>query len=94
MDVVEASSGKIVSFAASNASQISGTDEDQGHGLFTYYLLRGLNGAAKGQDGKVTVKSLFDYLAPNVADEAKRANRDQTPVLTAPRPDLVILRSE
>lgn len=78
--------GKVMSLTASSSSQISGTEEAQGHGLFTYYLLRGLNGEAKDGAGAVTVKSLHAYLAPKVQDEAKRVNRDQTPQLLPPSP--------
>lgn len=72
---------RTAALTASGAGQISGTIESQGHGLFTYYLLRGLNGAAADSSGAVTVRSLYDYLTPRVRDEAKRANRDQAPEL-------------
>ena len=73
--------GKAVVLSASQYDQISGTIEEQGHGAFTYFLLKGLNGEAAGTDGAVTVKSLYDYLAPKVADASRRENRDQTPQL-------------
>jgi hypothetical protein len=73
--------GKIAVLAASGADQISGTDDDTGHGLFTQYLLEGLNGAAKNSSGQVTLKSLYNYLKPKVMDDAHRANRDQVPQL-------------
>jgi len=76
-----ASDGKLVVFGAAAGDQISGTIAKQGHGAFTYYFLRGLGGAAKDDDGRVTVKSLNLYLTPNVEDEARRQNRDQTPQL-------------
>lgn len=72
---------KMISFSASNANEISGTVEDQGHGAFTYYFLKGLNGAAADKNGSVTIKALYDYLVPNVQDTARRQNRDQTPQL-------------
>lgn len=72
---------KLVALTASKSSQISGTLEEQGHGVFTYYLLRGLNGAAKDSAGGVTAASLFEYLRPNVEDASRRANREQTPEL-------------
>lgn len=71
----------IVSMTAADAGQTSGTDEDQGHGLFTYYFLHGLNGAAQDESGGVTVKGLYEYLRPNVQDKARRDNREQTPGL-------------
>jgi hypothetical protein len=73
--------GKIAVLAASGADQISGTDDDTGHGLFTQYLLEGLNGAAVNREGQVTLKSLYDYVKPKVMDDAHRANRDQVPQL-------------
>lgn len=72
-------SGKLVVFAAANGDEITGTEASQGHGLFTYYFLKGLG--AQGRSGTLTVKSLYDYLAPNVANAARRENRDQTPQL-------------
>jgi len=71
----------IISLTASSSDQISGSIEKEGHGLFTYYLLKGLNGAAK-KDGKVTVEGLYEYLLPKVQDIARRDNRSQVPQLT------------
>lgn len=84
--------GRVVSLTASGALEISGTDEAQGHGLFTYYLLRGLNGAAKNEAGAVTLASLHEYLTPNVQDEARRQNRQQTPQLLSGDKDGARLR--
>ena len=71
--------GKVVTLSASKSDQISGTVEDEGHGAFTYYLLKGLNGSAQDDDGHVTLKSLYDYLSPKVADAARLHNHDQEP---------------
>jgi hypothetical protein len=68
-------------FAAASGDQITGTLEEQGHGAFTHYFLKGLSGGAKDASGAVTVQSLFDYLKPKVQDAARRQNRDQEPVL-------------
>jgi hypothetical protein len=75
--------GKLVVFTASEARQISGTLEDQRHGTFTYYFLKGLNGAAyePGREGHVTAGSLFTYLSPLVNAAAHRHSRDQRPQL-------------
>ena len=80
-------SANIVSMSAAAAQEIAGAMDDQGHGVFTYYFLKGLNGDAMTPARSVTVRSLFDYLTPKVADESRRQNRDQTPQL-AGRPDL------
>ena len=71
----------VIALTASEERQISGTIEDQGHGAFTYYMLKGLGGAAKNGSGAVTVQSLYDYLTPKVQDAARLHNRDQTPQL-------------
>lgn len=71
-------------FAAAEGDQITSTLEEQGHGTFTYYFLKGLGGAAKDESGAVTAKGLYDYLKPKVQDAARRQNRDQGPVLSGP----------
>ncbi len=71
----------VLALTASNSNEISGTIADQGHGAFTFYLLKGLEGAAKNGSGAVTVQSLYDYLTPKVQDAARLHNRDQTPQL-------------
>jgi len=68
-------------FAAASGEQITSTLEDQGHGTFTYYFLKGMSGDAKDASGAVTAKGLYDYLKPKVQDAARRQNRDQEPVL-------------
>ncbi|MBI5883624.1 MAG: ankyrin repeat domain-containing protein [Elusimicrobia bacterium] len=70
-------------FAAASGDQITSTLEDQGHGTFTYYFLKGLSGGAKDAKGAVTAQGLYDYLKPKVQDAARRQNRDQVPVLHA-----------
>ena len=71
----------LIALTASDKTEISGTIEDQGHGAFTYYMLKGLAGAAKTDSGHVTVQSLYKYLTPKVQDAARLHNRDQTPQL-------------
>ncbi len=73
--------GNVIALTASDKNEISGTIENQGHGAFTYYLLKGLGGEAKNDSGHVTVQSLYDYLTPKVQDAARLHNRDQTPQL-------------
>ncbi len=86
--------GKLVLFGAASGDEITGSLEEQGHGLFTYYFLKGLSGAAKSPSGTVTLQSLYDYLKPLVQDAARRQNRDQTPVLYGASQERVLLRLE
>ncbi len=81
VDVGRTAVNRIVVLSASDADEITGSQESEGHGLFTYYLLKGLNGAA---GAPVTAAGLYKYLKPKVRDAARRENRDQTPQLFAP----------
>ena len=81
IDTGSVSPGKIIAFTASKGTEISGTVGDQGHGAFTYFFLKGLNGDAADASGHVTARGLYDYLTPKVQDAARRLNRDQTPQL-------------
>ncbi len=60
--------------AAAGAGQVSNTYDEKGHGLFTYFLLKGMK--ERGSD----LKLVFDYLKPEVARVARREyNADQEP---------------
>ena len=77
--------GKTVVLAASSGEQISSTYEEKGHGLMTYFFLKGLQGEADvDADGSVTMVELFDYVKPKVERVARKDyNNDQTPQLLA-----------
>ena len=64
----------ITVIAASAGDQISNSYQEKGHGLFTYFLLKGLK--EKGGD----FKAVYDYLKPEVARTARQDyNADQEP---------------
>ncbi len=71
----------LVVFAASSGEQITGSLDEEGHGIFTYYFLKGLGGEAKDGQGRISARGLYDYLKPRVEEEARRQNRLQTPAL-------------
>ena len=83
IDLGEAADPRIVTIAAAGPEQVSGALPEQGHGLFTYYFLKGLN-ADPGEKGRVTLQSLYDFLLPRVRDAARREGRDQAPRLWPP----------
>lgn len=66
---------KIVTLSASSAEEITGALDEQGHGLFTYHLLKALSDTA----GRGTVSEIHAALTPRVQDEARHQNRAQTP---------------
>lgn len=73
--------GKVV-ITAGTSTQAVMENADLGHGVFTYYLLKGLSGeAALHGDGIVTVTSLFNYLQLSVAKATKKFGLVQTPTM-------------
>ncbi len=78
--------------AAATGAQIAGILPQQGHGLFTYYLLKGLGGAAEDSNKKVVLEDLYRYLAPLVKKEAAYQNRAQDPLLLTRTPGQVLVR--
>jgi len=81
VDISAPANPRLVLFAAASAKEVTATLKEQGHGIFTYYLLKGLSGEAKDSHGIVTARGLYQYLKPKVQDAANLQNRDQTPVL-------------
>ncbi|HEX4047455.1 MAG TPA: ankyrin repeat domain-containing protein [Elusimicrobiota bacterium] len=71
--------GNVAVLAAAEGDEITGALDSQGHGMFTYYLLKALSGGARDARGGVTAREAFDYLEPRVASEARRQNRVQKP---------------
>lgn len=69
--------------AAASGSQISSTYKEKGHGLFTYFFLKGIkNEEVIKQDGSIAVGDLFTYLKPQVERIArKQYNNEQVPQL-------------
>ena len=70
---------RIAILSASSGGQISSTHEEKGHGLFTYFLLKGI------KDGNSELGTLYNYLKPQVERIARKTyNNEQTPGLIAP----------
>ncbi len=68
--------------SASANSQISSSSPDLKHGIFSYYLMKGLEGEADGaKDGTITVGKLQNYIFDKVSRFAMKMNRTQEPQL-------------
>ena len=66
--------------SASSPDQISFSNPSLRHGIFSFYLMKGLEGKADiNRDGKSTVKELDKYLQNNVSRSALSMNKRQTP---------------
>ncbi len=78
---------------ASAPDQISWSSDELGHGIFSYYLMKGMEGAADGnQDGKLSAGELHSYLLDKVNRQAAILNRKQQPQLVGDPDQIVISR--
>ncbi len=67
---------------ASRGDQLSSSSLELKHGIFSFYLMRGLEGDADAnKDGRITTGEMQAYLAANVARQAAMMNRLQEPQL-------------
>jgi hypothetical protein len=67
---------------ASRAAEVSLELAELGHGVFTYYLVEGLRGAADANaDGIVTLQELYEFVEQQVARKARAAGGNQHPIM-------------
>jgi len=75
------SKGRVI-ITASRPAEVSMELPELGHGVFTYYLLAGLNGAADlNGDGIVTVQELYEYVERQVTQKSRSVGGNQHPVM-------------
>ncbi len=68
--------------AAATGAQLSSSYDDAQQGLFSYWLMKGLEGDAESNgDRKITVGELHNYISKRVKQIAARRNRQQDPQL-------------
>ena len=68
--------------SASMVDQISSSSPELKHGIFSFYLMKGLEGEAdENKDGKITAAEIQNYVADMVPRQAMRMNRKQEPQL-------------
>jgi uncharacterized caspase-like protein len=73
-------SANMAVLTATQGSQISTSSPDKGHGVFTYYFLKSI------KEGRQTLADIYEYIKPQVEDEAKQLNVQQSPSLN-PAPE-------
>ena len=72
----------ITVLSAASGGQFSGALKEKEHGLFTYYVLKGLGGDADdNQDKKLTIGELGKYVQVKVKEQAAIEGREQVPEL-------------
>ena len=78
-------------FTASKVDQISSSFKEAKHGIFSYYLMKGLEGDADtNKDKNITNGELLAYMDQNVAQKASELGRQQNPSL-AGDPDKILM---
>jgi len=78
-------SSNMAVMTATQGNQISTSSREKGHGIFTYYFLKAI------KDGKKSIAEIYEYLKPQVEDEAKLLNVQQSPSLN-PAPEKLMGR--
>jgi len=69
-------------FSASQLDQISSGFKEAKHGIFSYYLMKGMEGKADtNNDKKITNAELLAYMDQNVSQKASELGRQQNPSL-------------
>ena len=73
--------------SASAGDQTSSTYDEKGHGLFTYFMLKGIkNEDVTRPDGSLKIDDLYSYVKPQVERIArKQYNNEQSPQLIGPK---------
>jgi hypothetical protein len=67
---------------ASRTSEVSIELPELGHGIFTYYLVNGLRGAADlNRDGIISLQELYEYVEQQVSVKSRAVGGNQHPVM-------------
>ena len=78
-------------FSASKLDQISSGLKEANHGIFSYYLMKGLEGKAdSNNDKRISNGELLAYMDENVSQKAAEQGRAQNPSLTG-NPDKILI---
>ena len=79
-------------FSATSSNEISSSYPQNKHGLFSYFLMKGMQGEAdSNKDNKLTINELFEYTKKNVSRIAGTLDREQTPQLECLEPEKIII---
>lgn len=83
--IEKTSARNIAILTASQDNQISSSYEDKGHGVFTYFLLKGIKELlGEDKNSKLELNELYNYIKPQVERTSRRLyNNEQTPQLMA-----------
>lgn len=69
-------SSNMAVLTSTQGTDISTSNPERGHGVFTYYFLKAL------KEGKKSLSEVYEYIKPLVEDEAKELNVSQSPSIS------------
>jgi hypothetical protein len=79
--------------SASANDQISSSSPELKHGIFSFYLMKGMEGDADGnKDGKITVGEMQEYLSDKVSRQAMTKNAQQDTQLVGDATRVLVTR--
>jgi uncharacterized caspase-like protein len=79
--------------SASRMDQISSSSPELKHGIFSFYVMKGMEGEADlNKDGKITAGELQSYLSDAVPRQAMKMNRKQEPQLVGDAERVLVAR--
>ena len=82
LDVNTTVAANVTLFSAASGNQISSSWSEKQHGIFSYWLMKGMQGSADAnRDNRLTVEELGEFIRNNVSTTAGKLDREQTPVL-------------
>ena len=72
----------ITVLSATSGSEIASGWKEKSHGLFSYFLMKGIKGDAdKNNDKQISINELYNFIQLNVSQTAISIDREQTPQL-------------
>ena len=92
LEIDESYTGNVTVFSAAGGKEISSSWPEKKHGLFSYYLMKGMRGDADmDNDKNITYGELGDFIKENVSITAGMLDREQTPSLTTQNINKVLI---
>ena len=92
IEIDESYTGNVTVFSAAGGREISSSWPEKKHGLFSYYLMKGMGGDADmDNDKNITYGELGDFIKENVSITAGMLDREQTPSLTTQNRNKILI---
>jgi len=79
--------------SASAPQQIASSSPELKHGIFSYFLMKGMEGEAdQNKDGTITTQEMYSYLSDSVGRKAMALNRTQQPQVLGDQSRVLVVR--